>query len=422
MNNKERVIDIRQFFLYLWENIIVIILVTAIFTVGMTGLSYFKQKKELASYSNVEELIIDSIIKKNHDAYYKLNNATANSDAEPIANTYNCSARLIVDFNYSNIEGYSNQDLSSMTNKFQQDALLLFVNENSLQKVIDELKLNQDADMKGIYPSDLKWMINRSFSGANVMQIVVSDVNAERAKRIADATLEEFINNSKDYPFIDSVEIVDNTALPKNGMTSSVNVQNSISKKKLLKYAVVGFMGGLIFIIAVYLLIFIFTDAVRNSTDISYLGMDAFGIILKRKKAESSKRLAYNISLLDCCKVISFIPVNPKANDFELFSSVAENLSKIGKNVGVIETKDLEAGEIQGNIEKAKKNNDIVLINSEDIKEHADAMIVAACSDVVLINAVYGKTRMKDLIFASFELDRTGTKIAGVILDDVKHN
>ena len=136
MEVKERVIDLRQYFLYLWENAIVIVLVVALFTFGMMGLSYKKQKKEISTLTEAEVASLDAIMTQNHDAYYRLNDVNAYTDANPPADTYNSSARLYVDFNYSNVEGNENLDLSSLTIKYQQDSLLLLISNESLDEVI----------------------------------------------------------------------------------------------------------------------------------------------------------------------------------------------------------------------------------------------------------------------------------------------
>ena len=68
MEVKERIIDLKQFFLYLWENVIAILIVAAIFGCIFMGYSYKSQKKDIAGGGTT----IHTIIKANHDAYFSL--------------------------------------------------------------------------------------------------------------------------------------------------------------------------------------------------------------------------------------------------------------------------------------------------------------------------------------------------------------
>ena len=426
MEVKERVIDLRQYFLYLWENAIVIVLVVALFTFGMMGLSYKKQKKEISTLTEAEVASLDAIMTQNHDAYYRLNDVTAYTDANPPADTYNSSARLYVDFNYSNVEGNENLDLSSLTIKYQQDSLLLLISNESLDEVIKKLNLKDDKDMTNITASDLSWMVNRNYMGANIMQVVVSDVNPDRAQNIANAVIEEFQNRIKDYEAIDKVEIIDEPSLPQIGIKtddSESSIKRSISKKKLLKYGIVGCMGGAVFIAVICFIIFVFKDAVRNSLDLSFAKLSLFGFTAydKKKEKQSYGRVANNIALIDDCNVLTIVPVDSRSESNFQISELETDLKGFGKSVCVISNEEQSAGDIAKAIEKNKKNNDIVLVAMKNIKECADSTIAAVNSDAVLLIATYSKTRMKDIVFAKEEMDRTGVKNFGVIMTQVKH-
>ena len=381
-----------------------------------------KQKKEIDSSVSAEKAGINTIITQNHDAYYQLNNVSAYTDAQPPANTYCSSARLFVDFNFSSIEGNANLDYSQMVYRLQQDTLILIVSNDILNSVIEDLKLNEYDDMIDLTSDDLKWMINKNFMGANIMQLAVSDVDPERAKLIAEKLIEEFIEQSIDFKNIDSVEVLDEASTPQNGMQSSVTPQ-TISKKKLLKYGIVGCAGGVVFIAVVYLLIFIFKDAVRNALDLAFAEVRLFGTVSKksRKKEESFKRLALNMSLIDSSKVFTVVPADKKSEDENLIDEMAEELNKLGKKVKVITGDAAESENLIKNIDGAKDKNDIIIVNVRNIKDYSDATLAAVNSDMVLINVTFGKTRMKDLLFAKSELDKTGTKIAGAVIDKARY-
>lgn len=426
MKIKERVIDLRQYILYLWENVIIIIILVGLFTCGMTVFSYIKQKNEIVSLTESETSTLESIMTQNHDAYYHLNDVKSYTDAVPPANTYNSHAKLYVDFNFSDIEGGENLDVNSMINKFQQDALILIVSQDSLGSVIDKLDLNSYEDMSNLTSDDLGWMVNRNFLGANVMQIVVTDVDPDRAKLICDAVIEEFISRTNELTSIDSVSVIDPPSQPEAGIkkeSANSSVQLAISKKKLLKYAILGCALGVVFIAVIYLLMFLFKDAVRNSLDLAFADISLFGSVSKKekKKKENYKRLAYNISLLDACKVLTIVPVDGKSDGISLVEGISVELKSIGKKVATISGEDADIGQIQENIESIKEKSDIVLITVKNIKEYADATLVATYSDMVMLEVTFGKTRVKDVLYAETELNKTGANMLGAVMDQARY-
>lgn len=390
MEVKERIIDLRQYFIYLWENKWIILLVCILFTGTLTGYSYYKQNRIINSPEQQETKTLNDIVAQNHDAFYRLNDVTAFTDADQPAGTYNCSVRLFVDFNYSSIEGNTNLDYSQMTSKIQQDAMILLVSDASLQTVIDDLDLRHYDDMSDLTTEKLKWMVNRNFLGANVLQIVVTDVDKERAERIASAVVDEFLKKSEGFTTIDSVKVIDEAGEALSGHAKGV--QTSINKKSLLKYAIVGCMGGAVFICVLYLLLFIFKDAVRTALDVDFAEMSLFGSVTKKdkKRAEDIKRIAYNISLLKDVKKVVIVPTDQKAESEDIVERITTELKNI--------------------------ESDIKLESVRNIKDSADATRVAASSDAILVLAKYGKTRMKDLLFAKSEMVKTEGEILGTII------
>ncbi len=421
MEVKERVIDLRQYFLYVWENAVIFVLVVLAFTVGMFGYSYNKQKKAMNSVSE-EKANLSVIISQNHDTFYGISSKGKFTDADQPENTYNSSARLFVDFDYSSIENNDNLDFTQMTTKVQQDAMLLLVSDSALTNVINNLKLNNYDDMKNLTTEDLKWMVNRNFLGANVLQIVVTDVDADRSHLITEAVVKEFLNSSKSFKTISNVEIIDEASVPQIGLQSKVSPA-VISKKKLFKYAIVGFAGGAVLMAVVYLLLFIFFDSIRNALDLAFADIKLFGTISRKesKKKEAYRRIAYNISLADTGKVLVVVPIDSKSEDELFVSGVEEELKSIGKKVGIVSRESAESPEIKKSIEDAKKNNDVVIVSVRNIKDYADATLAATNSDKILMLSTFGKTRMKDVIYAKSELDKTGTPILGAVLNQARY-
>ncbi|MBR6402639.1 MAG: hypothetical protein IKS48_04585 [Eubacterium sp.] len=421
MEVKERVIDLRQYFLFVWENAIVFVLVVLAFALGMAGFSYNKQKKEMNSVAE-ERINLSAIISQNHDAFYGISSKGKFTDADQPDNTFNSSARLFVDFDYSSIENNSNLDFTQMTTKVQQDAMLLLVSDTALTKVMNDLKLNEYDDMKNLTTDDLKWMINRNFLGVNIFQIVVTDVDPDRAHLIADAVVKEFFESAKSFKTISNVEIIDNASIPQLGIENKIT-SGVVDKKKLLKYAIVGCAGGVILMALTMLLIYIFKDAVRNAIDLAFADINLFGMVSRKelKKKESYRRIAYNIAISDNSKVLVVVPTDSKSEDAAFISGVEEVLNSTGKTVGVISGEDAGAESILKNIEKEKQSKDIVIVSVRNIRDYADATLAAVNADKVMLLATFGKTRMKDLIYAKSELDKTGTPILGAVLNQARY-
>lgn len=401
MEVKERVIDLREFLKFLLEKKYIIILFMILLVGSVCGVYLYKQKINANSLdSEIDEMEGDTslqeIIAQNHDAYYHLNDVTAFSDASQPAGTYNSSVRLFVDFDFSSIEGNSNLDFSQMINKLQQDSLLIFVCDESLKNVINELDLTQYDDMSEFTSEDLSWLINKNYLGANVLQVVVTDTNPERAQAIIDALVSEFIEKAKQVDTIDSVTIIDDARSVRTGVVGTKKIQKTqgeLSLKKLLKYLIVGGIGVLSILIVVLFAIFLIKDAVRTSADVETVNLTLFGEIKNKKnKIEDYKRIAYSIALYKDCKNLLFVPVDKYSENKEVYDKVKEELLKVDKSINVY--------------------------FSKNINESADAILEAAKMDAIIILAFKGKTKMEELQFAKTEMDKTGKKILGTILDN----
>lgn len=403
MEVKERVIDLREYFLYLFEKKIIIIIVCLLFAGSLACFSYVKQSKSikgtLSLNENEEELAgLGDIISQNHDAYYHLNGVTAFTDADQPEGTYNASVRLFVDFDFSCIEGNANLDFSQMISKLQQDSLIVLVSDESMKNVVESLQLNDYEDMENFTAEDLSWLINKNFLGANVLQIVVSDVDENRAQDIIDAVVEEFIKKSEQIDTIDSVTVIDDAKNVRKGIADieKENLQddkNGIEKKTLAKYGIVGLIGGLVIILSIYLLVFIFRDAVRNAVDIAFANVSLFGIVSnsEKKKEEDYKRIAYNLEFAKAYENVCFIPVDANSENEDFISGVKNALSEVKSTITIYSTK--------------------------NIIDSAEAIMNASESDVVILLVTRGKTRMSDLIFAKEEMDKIGKKVLGAVIE-----
>ena len=406
MNNKERFIDLRQFFLYLWKNIIILIVIGGLCAFGLAYRNYKKQKN-----SPVQSTSLSAIISQNRDSYY---NGTKNyTDANRPVNTVESRVKLYIDFNIEESEA----DISSDSNLYRQlayDACALCVSESSMQDVIDKLNLHSYDDMKKISAYDLSWMINKNIQGAHVMIIDVTDVNAARAHDIAEAVTENFIDNATKLKLVKNVSVIDKAGIP----TEIVLESNAIILKTVIKNFIIGGAAGVVLTAVVLLLIFIIKDAVRTSADIEFAGLKRFGrISLKQKKYEEDmKRLAVSLSSPDNGKIITLAPVDKKADKQVIVEGMEKAFGAIGKKVKVL-SGDLGDKIISnGSLAKESLKADYLIIAPKDMVSSADALIAAQKSDTTILIAGYGKSRMKNLISAREELGKMNVNIPGVVV------
>ncbi|MBI5873366.1 MAG: AAA family ATPase [Candidatus Omnitrophica bacterium] len=80
----------------------------------------------------------------------------------------------------------------------------------------------------------------------------------------------------------------------------------------------------------------------------------------------------------------------------------------------------LDSGHLKKLVADAKKNYDLVLFDSPPILPIADATILAPLMDSVIIVYEIGKTARQALMRAKLQLESTGAKLSGVILNNIK--
>ena len=96
MNNKERVIDLRQFFIYVWQNFVLVVLIGALSAGGLAFLGYKKQKDNLSRITSIH-----TIMNQNRESYF--NSMKNYTDAHRPENTVESRAKLYLDYN---IDGF----------------------------------------------------------------------------------------------------------------------------------------------------------------------------------------------------------------------------------------------------------------------------------------------------------------------------
>lgn len=379
MEKKERVVDLRNYFKFLAQKIWVVLLVMSVCTVGLIAYDYRKQNSELSGNGKA---LLQEIMTQNHDAYYGTGDTDSYTDAEPPEGTYNSAARLYIDFNYSDVEGSNNLDFTEMNNAFEQDAKLIMWSTESLDEVIDELKLHSYKDMEEMTADDLKWMINENFYGAHVMNIVVTDTNPERASQIAQAVIDKFVTKIKAEMKVDSVRIMDEPTR----LADKITINQSVSGRKLLKYGLVGFIGGFILIAIIYLVIFLVRDSVWSQMDVEFAGLTFLGDLhQKKEKNQQEKKLAAVLK-------------NSFKDDRKLILTGADRRS--------------------GDTEKlATEINDFFpCAFAKNLKDYSDVFELPPEKTRVLIVAGYGKTSVKDLAEAGELLKLAKIECVGAVI------
>lgn len=387
MQKKERVIDLRQYFQSLWEHALIILIVCCVFAAGMSAYSYKKQKNQTSE----DKATIDAIVTQNREAYYSLSSSGSNvyTDADAPAGTYTSYARLYVEFNHEETEAVNGTDYDKVSSNLQKDACMLIWDTQYLNEIIDELDLKDQEDLSGITAEKLSWMINRNFQGAHVMNIAVTDVDPERAQDICEAVVEKYIPVLKKYMNVDEVRVVNEASLPE-GSKAAAAAETHISKGKLVKYGVVGFAGGFVFMAILLLLAFIIIDCVRNESDLDYTGFHKFGKTITKKNASDARGLAYKLAAEEGLQKLLLLDVDGKMKSEEL----CDELNQIF----------------------AEKKLDLKAETADNLKESSEALYLMKDYDALLLTASYGKTRISDLEDAYSQLENAAVKKLGVAL------
>ena len=415
MDNDSREIDLIQLIGYFFEHIIIICLVGVLCSVLAMGYNYIKQRS--VDTDQVKRNTINAIINQNKVASYApVSQPKPYTYEETISGTYLSDAKLYVEFDYRTLSNYSNNDFTNMTSKFQQDAVQYLLNGESLQRVIDELSLDSYEDMKEITPDDLKWMICAEFSGANVMQFVVTDVDEERAGKILEATINELINNKGDLGNISEVRIIDHPVIVNGSSDNEGGI--SINKINLAKYGLFGLILGLIIVCGIYCVIYVIKCPIRGGDDFKQLNIRCLGEVPKNdeKKNETVKKISYALSTGEYGRVITYIPVdeyNSRGNIGEVYQAI---MKEEGKSVIVLDSLKMNIEEIIETINGGETSDDILFIYSDSFKRSAKTAQLLKFSDSVILGTEYSKTQMGDLEKVVEEISFFDVDIIGAIV------
>ena len=388
---KRRELDFKQCLFYVLDHCIVAIIVGVIFACLLSCYSYTNQKN-----NNNSEKTLKEIITRNKSAYYpNAGQVVRNTEKEEVPGSCNIRGDIFIDFDFKNIEGNSNLDYSSMVNRFQSDAISLFIRDTTIYKIADNVNSSSYKNIKkSISADELRWLININFNGANILHYSVTDIDPDRALDIAKALNEIFIKENNSYEAFNSVKSLNEPSI----FIDNTNIEYKTSYSTIIKYSVVGFVLGIIFIFGLYFLLFILTDRIWTIKDLEYFGVDTYGVIPCKSKQRDNeyKRIAYNLIAKNESKKIFLIPADEKTK----IDSIVDNVSAILKD----------------------NNNNSEFIKSDCVKSTPEAVINAQKTDGIVLVVKYGSTTIKEFDFSLNEMLKSGKDILGAIIINSKHN
>ena len=154
------------------------------------------------------------------------------------------------------------------------DFLLLATSRPTLEKVIDELGLEETT-------AELKNMVAVSNpSDTRILQISVTDPDPETAAKIANAMADATAESVAEVMSTDRPSIVERAVKP--GSPSSPN---------LFKNILLGGMGAVFLVMAILVLRFLMDDTIKNEDDVEkYLGLHTLAALPTERKKNRSQR------------------------------------------------------------------------------------------------------------------------------------
>lgn len=438
MEQKERVIDLRQYFLFLWEKIWLVLLVACGLAVLLGAYNYKSQKSQIRAGENARDKEgLETIIQANHDKFYAISTDAQYTDAVKPAGTYNSVAVVYIDFNFDDIEGKDSVDFSNVITKKQQDVVRLMRSSAVIRKAADQADLRSEPDMKDLTYEDLSWLVNGNFTGMNLLSITVTDVDAKRAEKFCGAMVDVLSDAIKEDLHADEVRLISGPTSAESGKTDEVMASEasdasesssaaviSVSKKRVLKYFLAGGVGGLIVIMLVLLVVFLSRDTVRTDRDLVYADLTSAGKISRKRDAAAEDYLRLANALIDrgTGKTVNIAPVTAADSKEKAADHLQDALQKCGKKVQMISGEDAAPETLRKKIGEAAAKADYVIVDSPALREKAAAEIAASCCDFTIAVLTYGGTKMKDALAASAALRRIEGKNGEALLAGVRHN
>lgn len=381
MQDNNRKIDWYQFLVYLWENKWKVLITACLCAVCMIAWG----NKRIHDNSANAGGSLSSIMNQNREAYYKMTDKSIFTDAKKPSGTYNSYARVYIDFDFNKIVEKETFDYTQLTEAMGYDVWNVIRKADTLQHIIDALDLHAYSDMKTITPDELSWLINSNLLGMNTINIVVTDVNPERAHDIAVLVVEEFLKNADNYLKIDGISTMDEPSMPKEIEASLVKM----TKKDILKYGLAGVFAAVIVMSLILLLFYIMNPKLRTAGDVAHLEWKIFDKIEKKDKVNAYKRISYRLNALLGESNLIIADIDGKNDLNEMVDRIKEVLHE------------------EGQIQLMRVDNCTAI--PETVKYLKD-------NDAILFTGTYGKTSLDDIDMVAALLSDVQIRNLGIIM------
>ena len=430
---EEEEIDLKDLFLIVWKKRTMIVVTTLLFMVGGLVFSMLMPASagEYETFTSLRVNIIDE--KENEGDFDAQLNAVAITDR--LINTYGEIAR----------------------------------SRTVANEVIDTLKLKDANDKRLSYKNFTENIEVELVPGTEIIKIKVKGSDAKEVAAIANEVSSSFLKNVQKHiktENIKSIQVIDEAEVPEEG---------AIGGGKLLKIIIAAVLGMMLSVFAAFLLNYL-DLSVRKTEELErVLGLQTLVEIDKADKSslESYTKLRTNLehgALGEGENAIVITSSVSGEGSTLVASSLATSFSKLGKKVLLIdanmknpqinsalgledisvnlnqilsENKDykdsvlatsiagldviasseekinsselLDSQAMKSLIEKAKEDYDYVILDTPNISDSADALILSAMTDASIFVSELNKANRDDVIKAKEELMKVKANIVGIV-------
>ena len=204
----------------------------------------------------------------------------------------------------------------------------LIKSKTSLNKIINELELNIDAN-------NLSNLISfSSVADSNLLCLTVAYKDENKALQIANKLIDEFINNMSKAYSIDQVSVIDeayilsDSDIASSKSVSQIATSKSIAKNAInhtFKNAVITAMVGFMLSVGISLLLEMFDDTIKNEDNLKKLiNVNTLSTIDKNK---TDNQYQFTILKIKLEKIKSFLVTSTTSNDDT--SYISNNLANL---------------------------------------------------------------------------------------------
>lgn len=418
-------IDLRDLFEIIWKKRTMIIIGTLMFMLMGTIFSFATHKYEYETFTTLRiKMLEEDVNSGDYDAQL---NALAITDR--IVNTYGEIARS--------------------------------------KTVANEVIKNLDLDMT--YTQFTDNIEVSLIDGTEIIKINVKGDNAQEVANIANETSKAFLNNISNYIRTENmkdIQIIDQADVPKE----------PISGGKLLNIAIATILGFMVSIFVVFLLNYL-DKSVRKTEELEHiLGLSVLGEINKNDidSVEAYNKLRTNLEygfLNEGDNVISVASTISDEGKTDIVVNLGKSIARLGKRVLVLDcnlknpqlhnalklesisiglnqllskgmdytdcvistdidrldfigssgdelnsSELIDSSRMKDLMENVKKDYDFVILDTPEIKNSSDALVVSAMADGVVFVSELGNASRDDIVKAKEDLVKVKANILGLVV------